>query len=182
MQKIIVISAPSGGGKTTLIRALLQNNPQLQNVITHTTRPPRNQEIHKVHYHFVDVPTFKAMIQNDDFVEWAQVYGHYYGTSKTAINTVLAQGKIPILNIDWQGAQNVRKIYGKAAVTVFILPPSLTELEKRLRTRGDSAENIQKRLATAEAEIAHAEEYDFVVTNDNFETALLALAEIARNH
>lgn len=176
--KIIVFSAPSGGGKTTLIQALRQRFPHLEGVITHTTRPMREGEVSDVHYHFVDAPTFEAMIKNHEFIEWARVYDQYYGTSKKAVETVLQHHKTPILNVDWQGAQSVRAIYGKQALTIFILPPNLNELENRLKRRGDAPLNIQKRLTSATEEIAHADEYDHVVMNDDFNHAVNQLSLI----
>ncbi len=176
--RIVVISAPSGGGKTTLIRALLKLNPKLQSVITHTTRTMRPGEIEDVHYHFVDSTVFEEMITQDAFIEWAKVYDQYYGASKMAVQKVLDQNKIPIINLDWQGAQNVRRIYGIDALTIFILPPNLEALEQRLQSRGDSPANIQKRLGLAEEEIAHAKEYDYIVMNDDFNKALDHLQEI----
>jgi len=177
--RIIVISAPSGGGKTTLIRALLEQKPNLAGVITHTTRPMREGEVHDVHYHFVDAPTFEKMIQQEDFVEWAKVYDQYYGTSKAAIEKVTAQGQIPIINLDWQGAENLRRLFPKQVLTIFILPPDLKTLEARLIARGDSNLQIQKRLALAEAEIQHSKEYDHVILNDNFADALESLSQLA---
>ncbi len=173
-----MISAPSGGGKTTLIQALLQKNSQIQSVVTHTTRPMREGEINDTHYHFVSVHQFEGMIHNHELIEWAHVYDQYYGTSKAAIDKVLKENKTPILNIDWQGAQNVRKLYSERALMIFILPPNLSELETRLKARGDSNESIARRLASAEEEITHAEEYDHVIVNDHFEQALQELEQL----
>ena len=173
--KAIVISAPSGAGKTTLIRALLAEHPELEHVVTHTTRPMRPGETDGQDYHFIDVPTFKQRIQEDYFIEWAPVHSEYYGTSKAAIQKILDAGKHPILNIDWQGARRAREIYGQNLISIFILPPSLEELKSRLQNRGDSPDNIQKRLAMAEAEISHASDFDHVITNDQFDHTLLKL-------
>ncbi len=174
----IVISAPSGAGKTTLIRALLTEHPELEHVVTHTTRSMRPGEINGKDYHFIDAPTFEARIQQDYFVEWARVHGEYYGTSNMAIQKIIHAGKKPILNIDWQGAQRAREIYGKNLLSIFILPPSLEELECRLKARGDSPENIQKRLAIAETEISHAKDFDHVIVNDDFNQTLLELKSL----
>ena len=138
----------------------------------------RESEINNVHYHFIDMRTFNAMIEQDEFVEWAKIYDHRSGTSKAAIEKILKNKQIPILNLDWQGAQSVRSIYGNQVLSIFILPPNLTELERRLKARGDSPASIERRLASAEAEIAHAEEYDHVIVNDTFEHALQELQNL----
>ncbi len=176
--KIIVISAPSGAGKTTLIRALLAENPNLEHVITHTTRAMRPGEVNGKDYHFIDQQTFQRYIDSDYFIEWAKVHGEYYGTSQAAIQTVLDAGRQPILNIDWQGAQRARTLYGKNLISIFVLPPSLQELEYRLRARGDSETQIQKRLGMAEEEISHAHEFDHILTNDQFAETLRDLREV----
>ncbi len=175
---IFVISAPSGGGKTTLVNALKKSEPCLEHVVTHTTRAERPGEENGIHYHFVSKQEFQTLIHTDALIEWAEVYGHYYGTSKAAVEQVLARKKYPILNIDWQGARNIRKIYGRTAVTIFILPPSLKELQKRLEARGDTASSIQSRLTHLEDELGHAEEYECVILNECFETALRDLKAI----
>ena len=173
--KAIVISAPSGAGKTTLISALLAEHPELEHVITHTTRPMRQGELDGKDYHFIDPKTFEAYIQQNYFIEWAKVHGEYYGTSNAAIQKIFNAGKQPILNIDWQGAKRARELYGKNLITIFILPPSLQELEYRLKARGDSQENIKKRLSMAETEMSHALEFDHIITNDQFDETLQAL-------
>lgn len=177
-QLVFVISAPSGGGKTSLVNALKKTEPALEHVVTHTTRAMRVDEIANVHYHFVSHSEFQQLIAQDDLVEWAEVYGQYYGTSKAAVDRVLQQHKYPVLNIDWQGARNIRKIYGTQAKTIFILPPSLAELQKRLEQRGDSHENIQKRVMAAQDEMNHANEYDAVILNECFDTALAELKAV----
>ncbi|MCX7123292.1 MAG: guanylate kinase [Gammaproteobacteria bacterium] len=180
--KAIVISAPSGAGKTTLIRALLAEHPHLEHVVTHTTRALRQGEINGKDYHFIDAPRFEQYIKEDYFIEWARVHGEYYGTSKSAIQKILDAGKHPILNIDWQGARRAREIYDKNLISIFILPPSLQELECRLKKRGDSEANIQKRLAMAEAEISHAQDFDHIITNDQFDQTLLELKSLIPAH
>lgn len=179
--KAIVISAPSGAGKTTLIRALLTDHPELEHVVTHTTREIRPGEVSGKDYHFIDSSTFKKYVAQNYFIEWAQVHGEYYGTSNIAIQAILNSGKQPILNIDWQGAKRARELYGKNMISIFILPPSLQELECRLKTRGDSLENIQKRLAIAETEISHAKDFDHVIINDDFNHTLLELKALCLN-
>ncbi len=176
--KAIVISAPSGAGKTTLIRALLLDHPELEHVVTHTTRAMRPGEIDGKDYHFIDAPTFEKQIQQNYFIEWARVHGEYYGTSNAAIQKILNAGKHPILNIDWQGAKRARELYGKDLISIFVLPPSLQELECRLTARGDSPDTIQKRLAIAETEISHARDFDHIITNDDFDRTLMELKSI----
>jgi guanylate kinase len=177
-QKAIVISAPSGAGKTTLIRALLADHPELEHVVTHTTRAMRPGEVNGKDYHFIDAATFQAQIEQGYFIEWAHVHGEYYGTSNLAIQTIFDAGKQPILNIDWQGAKRARELYGTNLLSIFILPPSLAELKCRLKTRGDSQESIEKRLAIAETEISHAKDFDYIITNDDFAETLRELKKI----
>ena len=146
--------------------------------VSHTTRAPRPGENNAEHYHFVSVDEFKALIAKDDFFEWAQVFDNYYGTSKQAIESQLAAGIDVFLDIDWQGARQVREIMDDVK-TIFILPPSKQELEQRLNNRGqDSAEIIAGRMAQAQSETSHYKEYDYVVVNDDFDTALSDLEMI----
>ncbi|WP_166420107.1 guanylate kinase [Pseudoalteromonas sp. Z1A8] len=169
---LFILSAPSGAGKSSLINALLKNHADMKVSVSHTTRAPRPGEENGVHYHFASTDEFKALIAKDDFFEWAQVFDNYYGTSKQAIESQLDAGIDVFLDIDWQGAQQVRKIM-PSVQTIFILPPSKEELEQRLNNRGqDSAEVIASRMAQAQSETSHYSEYDFVIVNDDFETAL----------
>lgn len=178
--KIYVIAAPSGAGKSTLVNALckLDNNVQLS--ISHTTRGIRPGEEHGVNYFFTSVPDFKNMIEKNEFLEYAEVYGNLYGTNITTIKDFLATGKDILLEIDWQGARQIRKLFNDA-VLIFIAPPSLEILEKRLRDRKtDSQEVIEKRLSSAREDMSHAAEFDYIIINDDFDTALQDLCSIIR--
>ncbi|MEH6816090.1 MAG: guanylate kinase [Pseudoalteromonas distincta] len=169
---LFILSAPSGAGKSSLINALLKKHADMKVSVSHTTRAPRPGEENGVHYHFASTDEFKALIAKDDFFEWAQVFDNYYGTSKQAIESQLDAGIDVFLDIDWQGAQQVRKIM-PSVQTIFILPPSKEELEQRLNNRGqDSAEVIASRMAKAQSETSHYNEYDYVIVNDDFESAL----------
>jgi len=175
---LFILSAPSGAGKSSLINALLAKHADMKVSVSHTTRSPRPGEDNGVHYHFVSVDEFKSLIDKNDFFEWAQVFDNYYGTSKQAIEEQLAAGIDVFLDIDWQGAQQMRKLVDDIE-TIFILPPSKEELETRLNNRGqDSAEVIAGRMAQAQSESSHYDEYDYVVINDNFETALTQIETI----
>lgn len=169
---LFIISAPSGAGKSSLIQALLKRHSDMQVSVSHTTRAPRPGEQDGVHYHFISIEQFKALIAQNEFLEWAEVFGNYYGTSKSTIRDSLAKGIDVFLDIDWQGARQIRQ---QASTTkgIFILPPSLHELEQRLNQRGqDSSEVIAKRMAQAHSEMSHANEYEYLIINDNFDTAL----------
>lgn len=169
---LFILSAPSGAGKSSLINALLKKHTDMKVSVSHTTRSPRPGEENGVHYHFVSTDEFKALIEKNDFFEWAQVFDNYYGTSKQAIESQLDAGIDVFLDIDWQGAQQVRKIM-PSVQTIFILPPSKKELKQRLNNRGqDSADVIAGRMAQAQSETSHYNEYDFVIVNDDFESAL----------
>lgn len=169
---LFIISAPSGAGKSTLINALLKQHADMQLSVSHTTRSPRPGENNGVQYHFTDVPTFKQLIAQDQFIEWAEVFGNYYGTSKAALADKLAQGIDVFLDIDWQGARQIKQLL-PFVTSIFILPPSVEALEQRLNQRGqDSAEVIAGRMAKAQDEISHADEYDYWVVNDDLELAL----------
>ncbi|WP_297210503.1 MULTISPECIES: guanylate kinase [Thermodesulfovibrio] len=174
---IFVISAPSGTGKTTICEGLLKTLDDLKMSVSHTTRKPRTGEKTGVDYHFVDEQTFHKMIENDEFVEWAEVYGNFYGTSKRAINDILNGGHDVLLDIDIQGAKNIKRIYPES-VLIFILPPSIYELEQRLINRKEDREIIRKRLSKTVEEISQYELYDYVVINDNLERVIKEILSI----
>ena len=172
------ISAPSGAGKTSLVKALMANMPELKLSISHTTRPMRSGEVDGQDYYFIDKVTFKKMIVEGAFLEHADVFGNYYGTSQAAVEKQLSLGYDVLLEIDWQGAAQIRERMPHV-VSIFILPPSLVALEERLTGRGqDSEEVIARRLSEAINEINHYKDYDYLVINDNFEVALKELAAI----
>ena len=178
---LFVITAPSGAGKSSLIDALLKSDASLKLSISYTTRAPRPGEKDGREYHFVDEETFLAMRGRGDFLESAEVHGNHYGTSKQVILDTLESGRDLILEIDWQGARQVRALY-PGCVGIFILPPSLEELERRLRGRGqDSDAVIRKRLANAREELQHQKEFEYAIINKDFEAAKGELAEIIRN-
>jgi len=169
---LFIVSAPSGAGKTSLVRELIESLDGLQVSVSHTTRERREGEVDGVNYHFVDVPTFEAMIEQGDFFEYARVFDNYYGTSRRAVTAMLAAGQDVILEIDWQGARQARQQLPDA-VSVFILPPSREELERRLASRGtDEHAVIARRMRDAVEEMSHHDEYDYLVVNDDFTTAL----------
>lgn len=174
--KLIVLTGPSGVGKGTLVRSLLECYPELYFSISVTTRAPRPGEIHGKHYYFVSRDDFKAMIDRKELLEWAEFAGNYYGTPRTAVTEQVAQGKCVILEIELEGARQIRESYPEAR-QIFILPPSLAELEHRLRSRGqDSDEAIVRRLQRAQTEMDAAKEFDVQIVNDHFETALNAIS------
>lgn len=175
---LFVVAAPSGAGKSSLVKALLELDSHVQPSVSHTTRPPRGQEKHGREYFFVSTSEFDTMVLGDAFVEWAHVHGHRYGTSKKAIEDRITHGADVILEIDWQGALQIKRIYPNA-VLVFILPPSWEELRSRLERRGeDTPEVIETRLVNAANELAQAKEFDFVIINELFERALFDLKAI----
>jgi len=178
--RLFVVTAPSGAGKSSLIQAILKDDPTLKLSVSYTTRAPRPGEQDGREYHFVDEPTFLAMRDRGEFLEHAQVHGHRYGTSKKVILDALARGEDLLLEIDWQGARQVRALY-PACVGIFILPPSLEELEKRLRGRAQDAEEvIRRRLQNARAELEHQHEFKYAIINKDFDAAREALADIIR--
>jgi len=175
---LFVVAAPSGAGKSSLVKALMELDSRVQPSVSHTTRPPRGQEKHGREYFFVSPQEFDAMVLSDGFVEWAFVHGHRYGTSKKAIEERIVQGADVILEIDFQGALQIKRIFTNA-VLVFILPPSWEELRSRLERRGeDSPDVIDLRLKNAAEEMAQAREFDFVIINELFERALFDLKAI----
>ena len=178
--RLFVITAPSGAGKSSLINALLKDDPALKLSISYTTRPPRRGEKNGREYHFVDEAAFLAMRGRGEFLESAQVHGNRYGTSKKVIHDALERGADLVLEIDWQGAQQVRALYPDA-VGIFILPPSFDELERRMRRRGqDSEEVIRRRLKNAREELAHQDEFKYRIINKDFDAARRELAQIIR--
>jgi len=176
--RLFVISAPSGAGKTSLVRELMARKPVLRFSISYTTRPQRNGEVDGKDYFFVSPESFRSMIADGAFLEHARVFDHFYGTSRAQVESLLGDGFGVVLEIDWQGARQVRAAMPDS-VGIFILPPSRTELERRLRSRGtDSEAVIRRRLADAATDISHWSEFDYVVVNDEFPAALQALLDI----
>jgi|HigsolmetaAR204D_1030405.scaffolds.fasta_scaffold00191_19 guanylate kinase len=178
--KLFVIAAPSGAGKTSLVRALMQRMPQLRFSISYTTRPPRETERHGHDYFFVDRAEFERMVANGEFLEHAQVFDNCYGTSRKQVEDMLARGENVLLEIDWQGAQQVRRAMPECR-SIFILPPSREALEQRLRGRAtDSEAVIARRLRDSIADMSHWNEFDYVVVNDDFERATADLEAITQ--
>jgi guanylate kinase len=179
--RLFVITAPSGAGKSSLIQAVLKDDPSLKLSISYTTRPPRPGEVNGREYHFVDDREFLAMRGRGEFLESAEVHGYRYGTGKRVIGDSLSRGHDLLLEIDWQGAQQVRALHPEC-VGIFIVPPSVDELERRLRARGQDAENvIQRRLANAREELRHVDEFEYRIINKDFEAAKRELSDIIRN-
>lgn len=176
--RLYVISAPSGAGKTTLVRALLLRNPRVQFSISYTTREPRLREKNGDDYFFITKEKFQKMVADDDFLEHAEVFDNYYGTAKNQVQNQLDNNKHVLLEIDWQGAEQIRQAW-PGCVSVFILPPSLQELERRLHTRAsDSEKIIQRRLQDSISDISHWPEFDHVIVNDNLDEALRELEAV----
>jgi guanylate kinase len=177
---LFIIAAPSGAGKTTLVRAITRRIPNIRVSVSHTTRPQRSREEDGVNYHFIDEPAFSRMAENHAFLEHAEVFGYHYGTSDGWVEEQLAAGTDVILEIDWQGAQQVRS-RTKNAVSIFILPPSLEALRERLTRRNqDEPDVIARRLAEAKVEMSHCHEFDYVVINQYFQHAVRDLTTIIR--
>ena len=176
--RLFVISAPSGAGKTSLIEAVMREDPRLKISVSYTTRAPRPGEKNGVDYHFVDEAGFLAMRERGEFLESAEVHGNRYGTAKKVILDALQRGEDLILEIDWQGARQVRKLY-PGCIGIFILPPSVEELERRMRARGqDSDAVIRRRVENAREELAHAGEFDYAIINKDFDVAQRELSKI----
>jgi guanylate kinase len=178
---LFIVSAPSGAGKSSLVKALLERDSRIRLSVSSTTRAPRPGEVDGVHYHFVSRELFQERLGHGEFLESAEVYGNFYGTSQRWIEDQIASGLDILLEIDWQGAAQVRRLMPHA-LSIFILPPSLEELQRRLDGRGtDSAEIIAKRMAAAREDISHALEFDYLVINDVFDEALADLLAITRS-
>lgn len=177
---LYIVAAPSGAGKTTLVRLLLEGQADIRLSISYTTRSPRPGEQEGREYNFVSVETFRAMIGRNEFLEWAEVHGNFYGTSRLWIERQMAEGHDVLLEIDWQGAEQVRAIFAQA-IGIFILPPSLDELALRLTGRGtDSPQTVARRLAAAQAEMRHVAGFDYVIINDDLGRALEDFRAITR--
>lgn len=175
---LYIVAAPSGAGKSSLVNALLEREPDIELSVSHTTRPPRPGDRQGRHYHFVNRGVFERLVADNAFIEHAEVFGNLYGTSRAAVEPLLAQGRDVLLEIDWQGARQVRKVQPDC-VSIFILPPSREELERRLRTRAaDNPATIARRLEESREEIAHAGDFDYIVVNDQFGDALADLRAI----
>jgi guanylate kinase len=178
---LFCVAAPSGAGKSSLVKALLELDSRLDVSVSHTTRAPRGQEQNGREYWFVDEPAFRTMIERQEFFEWAQVHGHLYGTSRKAIEARLERGEDVVLEIDWQGALQIKQIFPHA-VLIFILPPSWEELRQRLTRRGeDRPDVIDTRMVNARLEVAQARHFDFVIINALFETALFDLKTVVHS-
>ena len=178
MANLFIIAAPSGCGKTSLVKALMERSKNLSVSVSYTTRKARKGEVNGENYHFVSKATFAQMITNNDFVEYAEVFGNMYGTARSSINEKLSANIDIILEIDWQGARQVRKNMPDT-VSIFILPPSKDALLERLKNRGqDDDETISKRMENAEREMSHYEEFDYIIVNEQFDSALIDLKNI----
>lgn len=178
--QLFIVAAPSGAGKTTLTRRLLGEDPRIALSISHTTRPPRPGEEDGRDYHFIDMPTFERMRESGDFLECAEVHGNCYGTSRRGISSQREAGRDVLLEIDWQGARQVRAVFPDA-IGIFILPPSIEELRRRLTTRGqDSEAVIARRVAAAEAELRHVGEFAYAIINSDLELAYADLKAVVR--
>lgn len=179
--QLLIISAPSGAGKTSLIKALVDSDDRIEVSVSHTTRPQRPGEKDGKNYFFVSETTFLSLRENGAFFEWAEVFGHHYGTGIAQLEARLAQGADVVLEIDWQGAQQVRKLVPDSA-WAFILPPSIDSLKARLESRGqDNDDTIGVRMAAAQAEMSHWEEADYLIINENFDIALTDLRAVVQS-
>ncbi len=175
---LFVVSAPSGAGKTSLVRALIDRHPNACTAVSYTTRPQRPREVHGEDYFFVSKDEFARLRGAEEFLEWAEVFGNHYGTSRTQVQALVHEGRRVILEIDWQGARQVRERMPESRL-VFILPPSRAELERRLRSRAtDDEDVIARRLSEAEGDMSHWAEFDYVIVNDDFERAVTQLCDV----
>lgn len=179
---MLVLSSPSGAGKTTISRALLEGDDNLQLSVSATTRPPREGEVDGVHYHFISEPRFQELVDNDGLLEWASVFKNSYGTPRATIETALSEGQDVLFDIDWQGTQQLRQKMPQDLVSVFVLPPSLAALETRLKSRqqmtGETDEQVAYRLSKAPAEVSHWAEYDFIIVNSDIEQSVAQVRAI----
>ncbi len=180
MKKIIVITAPSGSGKTTIIKQVMQAIPELSFSVSSCTRTPRNGEVDGKDYYFISIEEFKTKIDNNDFIEWEMVYeGKYYGTTKQELDRIVAEDKFPLVDIDVQGALNIKKQFTENSLAIFIQAPSLQELYKRLKNRGtETEETITERVNKAEYELTLANQFDYIVINDDLQTAISATKKL----
>jgi guanylate kinase len=178
---MLVISSPSGAGKSTIARTLMDRDQQISLSVSVTTRPRRQSEIEGVHYHFVSQREFERLRDSDSLLEWAQVHGNYYGTPREAVETAMGEGRDMLFDIDWQGAQQLQEKMAADVVSIFILPPTMAELQSRLHRRAeDTEEVIQTRLNNSRAEIQHWREYDYVIVNDDLNSAFDAVQSIVK--
>nr|WP_297501188.1 guanylate kinase [Ferrovum sp.] len=178
--QLFIVTAPSGAGKSSLIAALLKQDPRVRLSVSHTTRAPRQGEIDGQDYHFVSRTTFSTLRTENQFLEWAEVYGNYYGTARRSLEDLQNRGFDVILEIDWQGARQVRQFYPES-LGIFILPPSLETLRHRLQGRGkDDPETIEKRLSLAQDDLSHENEFEYAIINADFDEALRDLAAVLR--
>ena len=176
---MMVLSSPSGAGKTTLARGLLDNNPSMKLSVSHTTRNPRPNERAGRDYHFCSIEEFETLKEKGEFLETAKVFGHFYGTPKVPVQTALSQGQDVLFDIDWQGTQQLGHHMGEQVVSIFVLPPSMVELEKRLYKRSeDSSHIISLRMSQAASEMSHWAEYDYVIINHSLEKSLASIESI----
>ncbi|KQW30998.1 guanylate kinase [Rhizobium sp. Root274] len=178
---MLVISSPSGAGKSTIARTLMDRDQQISLSVSVTTRPRRQSEIEGVHYHFVSQREFERLRDSDSLLEWAQVHGNYYGTPREAVETAMGEGRDMLFDIDWQGAQQLQEKMSADVVSIFILPPTMAELQSRLHRRAeDTEEVIQTRLNNSRSEIKHWREYDYVIVNDDLNSAFDAVQSIVK--
>ena len=183
MGKLVIFSAPSGSGKTTIVRELLQRFPQFEFSISATSRQPRGKEQHGIDYYFLSSDEFRQRVERDEFVEWEEVYaGTCYGTLKSEVERIWAKGNVIVFDVDVMGGINLKRLFGEDACSIFIMPPSVEELERRLRGRGtDSEEVIQKRIGKAEFELSKSPEFDYTVVNDVLADAVNKATDIINN-